>query len=1507
MSVPNGTRRQSWRQAGAQRTTAAGTVSRRRMITSVLLVFLLLGAAALVAFLVNRRYQHTRLASLFTALRTNTGEPEQAYTWLPLRFGSESIAPLLAQESPQFEVASLSTRFDNAQNLEAAIEEQISRLKRNDAFILWIRAKGASLADKAYLFSGDYRLPQSGDQLSDPQGAIPFKTIVDAVSQWRGPSIILLDWGNQLSDPRAGMWDNQFLHWAVADIAAAPPQVHCLVSHQLGELSLDSLSSQQTLFGRACAEALVGPRRAPIEFSPQVRNDQKLLVGELAEYVIRRVLADSSGTQKPWLAKGGKGWVEAERQNWNSLTTSPLLQLGPHHRPLGWSDVAAADPEAVSESASESTASSEQLQTPNAAAEVLTSESWPTGALWQSLDKWREPADNLGGWSLASLAPLTARRMAAMILELEQRWMAGEDFRSEATGANLRARIDALHAELRAQAGDIERASLTGPFSVVLGPPPADVSSSEITNWRRRIETVAVYRGLALSLSDTIALAEGISKREDVSGDLRQAAGRGIEAAKVFLRNVTTSSVESMDNLPLSLAASLSRDLQNSKEQIDDQIAMLVDQAVRSPLQQKPLAELLSRYCWLNHAQRSALWQSMMATVAVDGDSQWPTKDLSLLQAQPPRYRAAVAPQIFDLIEAGAPELFDGSAAAPTTAQDLVDVLSGLAQTVRQSNQVSEAQWLVVDGRDLCQKESGRPVASQQPPLPSVPQPLPSWRVAWENAVGGQLKSDRLRIVSTSEPASLDLMLARIGAAENIDSIQIRFNGVEGRLAGSGTPWVRGSLQLAESDLLRVIDLKANAQRLAIEIRALSNEPNVKRDLQVQVVAGSHSPAEQHLACELPVATPVTLVVQQRVCREGVTKWEDCMQQGTLFTLQPFPGRRTDFRLLVSNQDDQARTATVELYRLNSRGATNAKGRISETGDEVPLDLENQVLGSFASLARSASIDLNANQSDVEVDFSAQPSPPADPNATSSDQATAAQPAATATSRADIAWGMLAVVRLKSEPTQAWRTWLQFKPVMADDFLSAKSTARSDGREIELEVSLKDDNGNNIPDWTPTDFDDEHPIVVQCAIGDGVDLRQATLPMPLQNLTKDKPRQAFSISFERPLENDVELQVDVDGSVRAMFEFVGVGGRAARREPPDRIAIRSISVKGDLTYLNRFQRNLGEKERLLDKFGAMYRRPIAGTIEIDVAIDSQSRRLVDAPPIEAELQLTSPNWEHAFGHFYGERDLHASLAEKPGANFSVDCQLTDWSFQLDPRTLGDVTATFRGRAGASGERILGKLVLDGLGPTLTRSVQAQEILQGKNGRLSFEVDERIPIGQANISISPAGKPSQAAPLIEGLSNSDFDPIEDGWRLRPQILPVQEFAPGRYELSVQIEDLLGNKSAFGPWALTIQPREPAMAGGGGTATPPLLGDVNGRLFFGAANRLSPNPVTVSVKDQPGKTTVSRDGKFTISGLEAGEYTLEAQTVWQGAAYKGEAKVKIAKKADYQKMIEITLVK
>lgn len=1501
MSVQNGTRRQSWRQSGTSRTAGSGSVSRRRMITTLCLICLLLGAVALTGYLLSQRYQHTRIAWLFTASRSNTSEPEQAYTWPPLRFGSETLAPLLAQTSPQFEVASLTANFDNASNLVSAIDEQARQLQRNDALVLWIRAKGASLGGKAYLLSGDYHLPQSGEQLTDPQGAVPFKTIVDAVSRWSGPSIILLDWGNQLCDPRAGMWANQFLYLAMADIATAPPQVHCLVSHQANQISLDSLASHQTLFGRACAEALVGMRRAPAGFSTDVHADGKLLVGDLSEYVIRRVWSDSSEAQKPWLAKGQAGWMEAQRKRWQSLTASPLMQRSSQGQPLGWAAVEPADPSV--ESAAKASSEAEQTSAP--APLVLTIDNWPTGGLWETLDQWQAPVESMGGWSLASLAPLTARRLSAMIQELEQRSLAGDDFRGQANGANLRARIEALQADLQNEAIAIEQAARAGLFSAVLDRPPADVSPAEIANWQNRIRTVAAYRNLALILSDSVALSDNISQLEESSGDLRQATGRGIVAAKAFLQSVSTPTGESVDNLPANEAAALTRDLQKCKEDIDFQVARLVEQAGRNPQREKPLAEMLSRYDWLTHAQRSALLLSMMSAASADTDANWPTMDLALLQVKPPQLNQVAPPQYVDLVAAAMPALSADSAHV-STPEGLVAVLTQTAQLVRESPRVSEAQWLIVDGRDLCLKESGWPAATQQPPLPSRPQPIPAWRMAWENTVGGQFKSGRFELESTSQPASLDLMLARIGAAENIDTIEIRLGGLEGRVGGEDTPWLRGTLQLDRSALLRVVDLKANSQRLPIQIRALSKDPEIKRELAVRVHAGAASPPELLLACQLPVATPVAVVVQQRVCREGQTSWENCPQFGTLFTLQPFPGRQTDFRLLVNNQDSQTRTATVELYRLNSRAATNAKGRISETGQEVPLELENQDLRSFVSLVRSKPIVLQADQKDVEVDLSGPLSTP-DTAAAGADQTTAAVEAAS--SPADLAWGLLAVVRLESEPNQTWRTWLQIKPVLADDFLSTSSRVRDDGHTIDFEIGLKDENRNDIPDWTPTDFDDKRPIVVECAIGSGVDLSQATLPTPLQTISKDKPRLLFTLSSESKIQSEVELQVNVDGSQRALFEFVGVGGRAARREPPDRLWLRSVGVKDGPTYIADFKRNLGEHERLFDTYGAMFRRPVPGTIDILLAVDAQSRRVVGAPPIKVNFQLSGATWQHSFGDFYGARDLQATLVDRPDNVFRMTCQLTDWKFEFDPRSLGDTVASFRGSAGASGERALAKLILDGLGPTLTRSVPAQEIAQGASGQLSFEVDDRIPIGSCKVLIGPAGKPAQAAPLMEPLSAKDFDPTPTGWRLRPQTLPVQEFAAGRYDLSVQIEDRLGNASTLGPWALTVRAAQPlgGSAKNGSPLQKPLQGNIQGWLHFGVANRLSPNPVEVSIKELPDKKATSSDGKFTITSVEAGEYTLVAKTKWQGTVYQGETKIQLERQADYQKLRDITLSK
>jgi hypothetical protein len=343
MSTQTGSRRQSWRQSGSRAGSGGkGSVRRRKIITAAILGTFVLAALGLIIYQRNIRVQYTRVATLLTASPTKTGAPEQDFAWLPLRFGSESLVPLTAENTEYFQVAALTPSFDDTKNLKLAIDEQLRLLKREDAFILWIRAKGAEFNGRAYLLNGNYSLPTAGEELINPAGAIPFNTIVEAAAKWTGPVLILLDWGNQLCDPRAGVLDNQFLSLAVQDLKSAPPNIFCLVSHQQGEMSLDSLATQQTLFGRACAEGIVGPRRLPAtaESMFYVHDANKLLIGDLAEYVIRRVRTDSAQLQKPWLIQGQSGWLTDDRQNWLAKTRVPLAELRGKQRLLGWSRVA---------------------------------------------------------------------------------------------------------------------------------------------------------------------------------------------------------------------------------------------------------------------------------------------------------------------------------------------------------------------------------------------------------------------------------------------------------------------------------------------------------------------------------------------------------------------------------------------------------------------------------------------------------------------------------------------------------------------------------------------------------------------------------------------------------------------------------------------------------------------------------------------------------------------------------------------------------------------------------------------------------------------------------------------------------------------------------------------------------------------------------------------------------------------------------------------------------------
>ncbi len=1509
MSMPSEARRQSWRQSGKPAAAGASSVRRRKIQTTALLVLLLVAASLLVAFLFNRRDQYTRVASLLTAAPTKTSEPEQAYTWLPLRFGSESQAPLLTENTDQFQVNSLTQDFDSEEKLTRAIKGQIAQLHRQDAFILWIRAKGAEFDGQAYLLSGNYRLPETGEELTSPRGAVPFKSIVEAVSQWTGPVLILLDWGNQLCDPRAGMWDNQFLCSVAEVIQAAPQQVHCLVSHQPGELSLDSLASRQTLFGRACAEGIVGPRRQPAEFQPDVWASNKLLVGDLAEYVIRRVWTDSAQRQKPWLIQGQSGWLSADRKNWLARTRVSLGELKEQHRLASWSDLPQPEETAGVQGEGPTTQPSTATETPeNSTAVELSDENWPTGKLWTRLDQWRAGSEKLGGWSLAALAPLSARRLATMAVELEHRWLAGNDFRGEVDGVGLRSQIDELDLKMGEEEKRIEQTARATPFAAVLAERPVNVSAAEFHNWRQRVESLAAYRQLALILSDSASLCDNLAKLGDIPIDLSRATERGILKAQAFLRDITASSTESLDALRPSDAKSLSGELSSQLPEIEQRIAELVSRATSNPTRERPLAELLSRYAWLSHAQRSPLLLSMLSPEPVDPNIDWPTMDLSLMKADPPQRPTTppLPPKRLNLLET----MMSSGESRIVSPAEAVDQLSAIGQSLRDSASITEAAWLKCDGRDLCQKEGGWSPAIQAPNLPAPPQPTPGWQLTWENVAGGQLGTDRLRLHSTSEPASVDVVLTRIGSAQDIQSVQISLAGLAARIAGDDTEFKSGTLKLDHEALLRVVDLKAGGQRLPLQLKALSADQQTQRGVRIVVEAGDNSPSPATLACRLPVDTPVTINVQQFTCRGGIRSWENCERQETLSTINPFPGRKTQFRLLVSNQDSQPRVATVELYRLPSRATTNAKGRISEIPGEIPLELENKLLSNFSLVATSAPIPLEPNAQDLEVDFSSASAAPPSANSPATAPPTP-PPANPSAGGADITWGLLAVVRLASEPTQAWRNWIQLRPVEATEFLTASSAVSRDAKTIELEVALKDFNGDNIPDWIPTDLSDEQPIALECEVGAGIDLHHATFAVPKHQLTKDKRRQVFSISAERRIEDEVELQISVDGSSRALFEFVDVGGHEVRREPPDRIKLRSIGVKDGPRYVSDFKYNLEPNELVLDNNGAMFKRPMAAPLEMLLAVDAESRRRVGAAPEQVEFKLVGRtlNQPIEIANFFGDRDLVASLASS-GTTLTVECQVTDWKFSFDPSSLGDVEASFQGSIGTVQDRQLAKLILDGRGPSITQSVRINEITAGQTAQLTFQVVDSVPMGEGTLTIAEAGGGTPPVPLGAKLSTGDFVLSNKGWQLRSRTLPVRERQPGLYEIRAQLADVLGNTSELGPWALRIKAKPMAIPGtqGGTAETPPkLTGDINGRLYFGFTKNKPENDVTVKVKDLPEKTVTSSDGKFTISGLDAGEYTLEATTEVRNTIYKGEAQVKLLKKADYQKEIEISLKK
>ncbi len=515
--------------------------------------------------------------------------------------------------------------------------------------------------------------------------------------------------------------------------------------------------------------------------------------------------------------------------------------------------------------------------------------------------------------------------------------------------------------------------------------------------------------------------------------------------------------------------------------------------------------------------------------------------------------------------------------------------------------------------------------------------------------------------------------------------------------------------------------------------------------------------------------------------------------------------------------------------------------------------------------------------------------------------------ATTATGAWDVSWGLLAIVRLASEETREWRTWIEIVPRDASEYLKVESIAAPDGKTIRFNLALRDDDRDGQPDLAPIDFSSETPLRILADIGSGIELKRALLPPLNRSLAPDQLQDTFSVVSQDRINDEVELRLDVDGAPRAVCHYVGLGGRAGRREPPNRMWIESIALdaKDGLRYTRGFKLNRQANERELGRLGAAFQRPVTSPIQIVLAADTRSSFDQSAGANALQLKLARPGWEVNFGQRTGDRDLTVTIPAKPATSIPIRTTLSDWTFSLDASTLGDMEAYFQGSVAGSGERRLtgGRLILDGTPPRQFGRESIQDVDEGQNSRLVFAVSELSGISSATIMLGLAGQPGSSQPIVESLPADQFIPISGGWQVNPVILPVKQRPAGEYEITVQIEDLVGNAGKLGPWKLIIKKPKASATGTGGQ----FKGPVVGKLYFGTTTSKPPNPVTVTIKDFPGRPAISEDGTFRIPDVEAGSYEIQATSEHRGLKYEGSAKIELKEPEDWKQLVEISLMR
>lgn len=1497
----------SWKQKSASKPPVASGLKRRRVLATTALIIITALAVGLFVWKLLQRHQETMLV-----LASSTAASERSFALPPLRYVEESWRALEPLNTQWVHIDQTYDRF-TAAALKERIQHSMRRLRTGDALILWIHGKGICQNKRPVLVDQGFRLPDDADEWDATsgdmgEGTIDIPGLLTEMDKWSGPKLLILDWGQELFDPRINCLSNNFMRYLVDSvrdfehaIGTKASPLWLLVSHMPREISLVDAREQQTLFSRAVSEALLGARRLPSESvaeehrSAVAPKTEYLTLSSLADYVHRRVRADSAGFQTPWLLKSGQGLVRIAGSNWDGAERIRLVKLDKKRGiPLGLSEKAKDVNESNKKDASKASGSADE---PTSGAEVaaLTAEAvqalLPQEApelerLWQAIDAWRAPRSELNGWSESALAPLAAKQIAAKALDL--------DLRSYAGRFNLNSEILNLQADLKKHPRQRSPDFLHSLDS--------DVDGAHRSEYAAAVERLAWQRQAAAVQLETVELIEKLSQLKSVT--------IAIDSVQSLVRSMTT-------NDPHSQWATLHVEI---PEAFDRLIATLSSkQAGRG--EAAAVAETMLRSSALSSQQRIALRTlQLQLLLKARGDDAWPAQPLG------------APPVVEELAQTQLPQLGERQATHVNTARELLKNLDSASSTGLPLQAVAAA-----DGRDLfvarvldrlwTDIEAGR----EFPLFPDRPEAASAWTLRWESA--GTETIALGEVVRLDGDKQLMLTLSRSGKSP-LAFPEITLTPQNVAISVHGQTYKTDEAVAVEKSWFSGSEML----RLPVSVVPPSQRDQTTASLDVKAQGVKKRPAE--LAFELPVSEPIQLIAEEQMSRDGIVGWKGTVASRNFF-ITPFAGRDSTFRFALKNIDSLAHAVELRVYALAAdiedpqavvgqvpRMSPALLTRMPDLVWRGKIEKGSETVATLAPFTPDTPSDGTTSdniKSPVAGEAAASAGGSSPPNAPTSAGASTPTGAASTKGTATVAPGGAGaattlnpaggcILQLLVDGESVKTFALNVRPKDVSDVIEAQAQLDETGK-LQIMAQWVDRNRNGLADTAPSDLSKEKPLAIRWdplpwRIGKDITISAGSIVLADVNAVPQTIT-ARGLVIDR---SEQEIWLDVDGIPRSLV-YTLVRDQLSPVTIPTakhfRCLWRRYSVitdgKSGAAYVPYVPPRNDEQEKetqaLIDQPAAVF-PDLKSPVQLRFAIDlpeaddrcsillGPDHVLSNSPDrtVDVTMQVVEGNVVVR----WNERDLEVLLD-----SFATMEIARDAAFAIHVSTaLADSVQS--GAAARDDPRNMPAIVVDCEPPRLVDTTLSREQVIAGDPEL---VQLKVSVTDRSSSVTAttfAKKIGAVAPVlliapiaIQPNSASVFQ------------MDVSKLEAGDYQLFIELEDRYKHKATHS-LGKRLRVNAPPPADPGSPGGKRVVGDLRVKAKRPGGGSIR-NPVQFKIEPAADSQTLIGKDEIQFGQLPLGPYKITASFKEGSATYEGSKMIELKKKEDFARTIEIELSK